>query len=60
MDQLRALRYRKLALQEPNKEKAQLLQLLADKRIVAFYAPLVDPSQPENQSPDQGERSGYD
>jgi hypothetical protein len=31
MDQLRALRYRKLALQEPNKEKAQLLQLLADE-----------------------------
>ena len=31
MDQLRALRYRKLALQEHNKEKAQLLQLLADE-----------------------------
>ena len=31
MDQLRALRYRKLALQEPNKEKVQLLQLLADE-----------------------------
>ena len=31
MDHSRALRYRKLALQEPDKEKAQLLQLLADK-----------------------------
>ena len=31
MDQLRALRYRKLVLQEPDKEKAQLLQLLADE-----------------------------
>ena len=31
MDQSRALRYRKLALQEPDKEKAQLLQLLADE-----------------------------
>jgi hypothetical protein len=31
MNQLRALRYRKLALQEPDKEKAQLLQLLADE-----------------------------
>jgi hypothetical protein len=31
MNQSRALRYRKLALQEPNKEKAQLLQLLADE-----------------------------
>jgi hypothetical protein len=31
MDHSRALRYRKLALQEPDKEKAQLLQLLADE-----------------------------
>jgi hypothetical protein len=31
MDQSRALRYRKLALQEPDKERAQLLQLLADE-----------------------------
>jgi hypothetical protein len=31
MNQLRALRYRKLALQEPDTEKAQLLQLLADE-----------------------------
>ena len=31
MNQLRALRYRKLALQEPDKDKAQLLQLLADE-----------------------------
>jgi len=31
MEQSRALRYRKLALQEPDKEKAQLLQLLADE-----------------------------
>jgi len=31
MDQSRALRYRKLALKEPDKEKAQLLQLLADE-----------------------------
>jgi hypothetical protein len=31
MDQLRALRYRKLALQEPDKETAKLLQLLADE-----------------------------
>jgi hypothetical protein len=31
MNQLRALRYRKLALQEADKEKAQLLQLLADE-----------------------------
>ena len=30
MNQSRALRYRKLALQEPDKENAQLLQLLAD------------------------------
>jgi hypothetical protein len=30
-NQLRALRYRKLALQEPDKEKAQRLQLLADE-----------------------------
>jgi hypothetical protein len=31
MNQSRVLRYRKLALQEPDKEKAQLLQLLADE-----------------------------
>jgi hypothetical protein len=31
MDQSRALRYRKLALQEPDKKKAQLLQLMADE-----------------------------
>jgi hypothetical protein len=31
MNQSRALKYRKLALQEPDKEKAQLLQLLADE-----------------------------
>jgi hypothetical protein len=31
MNQTRALRYRKLALQEPDKEKAQLLQLIADE-----------------------------
>jgi len=31
MEQSRALRYRKLALQEPDKEKARLLQLLADE-----------------------------
>ncbi len=31
MDQSRALRYRKLALQVSDKEKAQLLQLLADE-----------------------------
>jgi hypothetical protein len=31
MSNSRALRYRKLALQEPDKEKAQLLQLLADE-----------------------------
>jgi hypothetical protein len=31
MDQSRALRYRKLALQEPDKEKAQLLLLIADE-----------------------------
>ncbi len=31
MDQSRALRYRKLALQEPDKETAKLLQLLADE-----------------------------
>jgi hypothetical protein len=31
MNQSRALRYRKLALQEPDKGKAQLLQLLADE-----------------------------
>ncbi len=30
MSNSRALRYRKLALQEPDKENAQLLQLLAD------------------------------
>ena len=31
MDQSRALRYRKLSLQEPDKKKAQLLQLIADE-----------------------------
>jgi len=31
MNQSRALRYRKLALQEPDKENVQLLQLLADE-----------------------------
>src|SRR5260370_28531094 len=31
MSNSRALRYRKLALQEPDKEKVQLLQLLADE-----------------------------
>jgi hypothetical protein len=31
MNQSRVLRYRKLALREPDKEKAQLLQLLADE-----------------------------
>ena len=31
MDQSRALRYRKLALQEPDKETAQLLLLIADE-----------------------------
>jgi hypothetical protein len=31
MNQSPVLRYRKLALQEPDKEKAQLLQLLADE-----------------------------
>ncbi len=31
MNNARALRYRKLALQEPDKEKAELLQLLADE-----------------------------
>jgi hypothetical protein len=31
MNQSRALRYRKLVLQEPDKENAQLLQLLADE-----------------------------
>jgi hypothetical protein len=31
MDRSRALRYRKLALQEPDKKKAQLLQLIADE-----------------------------
>ena len=31
MNQSRAIRYRKLALQEPDKENAQLLQLLADE-----------------------------
>ncbi len=31
MSNSRALRYRKLALQEPDKEKAQLLQLLAEE-----------------------------
>ena len=31
MNHTRALKYRKLALQEPDKEKAQLLQLLADE-----------------------------
>jgi hypothetical protein len=31
MNQSRAMRYRKLALQEPDKEKAQLLQRLADE-----------------------------
>ena len=31
MDHSRALRYRKLALQEPDKKKAQLLQLMADE-----------------------------
>ena len=31
MNRSRAMRYRKLALQEPDKEKAQLLQLLADE-----------------------------
>jgi hypothetical protein len=31
MNQSRALRYRRLALQEPDKEKAQLLQLIADE-----------------------------
>jgi hypothetical protein len=31
MSNSRALRYRKLALQEPHKENAQLLQLLADE-----------------------------
>ena len=31
MDQSRALRYRKLALQEPDKKTAKLLQLLADE-----------------------------
>ena len=31
MNQSRALRYRKLALQEPDKENAHLLQLLADE-----------------------------
>ena len=31
MNQSRSLRYRKLALQEPDKENAQLLQLLADE-----------------------------
>jgi hypothetical protein len=31
MDQSRALRYRKLALQKPDKETAKLLQLLADE-----------------------------
>ena len=31
MNQSRAMRYRKLALQEPDKENAQLLQLLADE-----------------------------
>jgi hypothetical protein len=31
MSNSRALRYRKLALQEPDEEKVQLLQLLADE-----------------------------
>jgi hypothetical protein len=31
MNHTRALKYRKLALQEPDKEKAQLLQLIADE-----------------------------
>jgi hypothetical protein len=31
MNQSHVLRYRKLALQEPDKKKAQLLQLLADE-----------------------------
>jgi len=31
MNQSRAMRYRKLALKESDKEKAQLLQLLADE-----------------------------
>ena len=31
MSNSRALRYRKLALQEPDKENSQLLQLLADE-----------------------------
>ncbi len=36
MNQSRALRYRKLALQEPDKEKAQLLQLAdeADRGVL--------------------------
>jgi hypothetical protein len=31
MDHARAVRYRKLALQEPDREKALLLQLIADE-----------------------------
>jgi hypothetical protein len=31
MNQTRALRFRKLALQKPDKEQAQLLQLIADE-----------------------------
>jgi len=51
-EQFARLRYRKLALQEPDKENAQLLQLLAMKRIGAFYARgRVDTSQLKNRNP---------
>jgi len=58
MDQSRALRYRKLALQEPDKETAQLLQLLADEADRGVLCSVEwTRSQPENQNPDQVERS---
>ena len=54
MNQSRALRYRKLALQEPDKENAQLLQLLADEedRGRSMHG-RVDTSQLKNRNPDQ-------
>jgi len=54
MNQSRALRYRKLALQEPDKENAQLLQLLADEADRGVLCTVEwTPSQLKNRNPGQ-------
>ena len=35
----RAARYRRLTLKEPDKENAELLRLLADEAVEAFWSP---------------------